>query len=152
MSRTRALAITATAFIIVVGLSLMAWHRRAPDSGVPEEKIAYGRGEIQIQEQKLGKGKTAVQGKQVAIRVTGRLQEGGKVFFEQADPKSPYRFRIGANQVVRGLEAGVEGMRVGGQRRLVVPSVMGYGERGAGQAVPPNATLLYDVELLDVQD
>src|SRR4029079_18426974 len=75
----------------------------------------------------------------------------GQKFDSSRDHREPFSFQLGAEQVIRGWEQGVAGMKVGGKRTLVIPSELGYGSRGAGGAIPPNATLLFDVELPDVK-
>lgn len=105
---------------------------------------------------KLGEGKQAAAGQQVSVHYTGWLyDEGapdhkGKKFDSSRDRNDPFVFQLGAGQVIKGWDVGVEGMKVGGQRTLVIPANMGYGARGAGGVIPPNATLVFDVELLGV--
>lgn len=106
---------------------------------------------------KLGEGKQAAAGQQVSVHYTGWLyDEGapdhkGKKFDSSRDRNDPFVFQLGAGQVIKGWDVGVEGMKVGGQRTLVIPANMGYGARGAGGVIPPNATLVFDVELLGVR-
>jgi FKBP-type peptidyl-prolyl cis-trans isomerase FkpA len=105
---------------------------------------------------KVGSGKEAVSGKKVSVHYTGWLfdpsapSNKGKKFDSSRDRGDPFSFNLGAGQVIRGWDQGVAGMKVGGARTLVIPSAMAYGERGAGGVIPPNATLLFEVELLDV--
>lgn len=98
----------------------------------------------------VGKGAAPVKGKQVKVHYTGTLENGTK-FDSSLDRKQPFSFVIGVGQVIRGWDEGVMTMKVGGKRKLIIPSNLGYGPRGAGGVIPPNATLLFDVELLDVQ-
>lgn len=98
----------------------------------------------------VGKGASPVQGKQVKVHYTGTLENGTK-FDSSVDRRQPFSFVIGVGQVIKGWDEGVMGMKVGGKRKLVIPANLGYGARGAGGVIPPNATLLFDVELLDVQ-
>jgi len=98
---------------------------------------------------KVGSGAAPVKGKQVKVHYTGTL-ENGKKFDSSVDRNEPFVFVIGVGQVIPGWDEGVMGMKVGGKRKLIIPSKLGYGSRGAGGDIPPNATLLFDVELIDV--
>jgi len=99
---------------------------------------------------KVGSGPSPVKGKQVKVHYIGTL-ENGKKFDSSVDRNEPFSFVIGVGQVIAGWDEGVMGMKVGGKRKLVIPSNLGYGARGAGSDIPPNATLLFNVELLDVE-
>jgi FKBP-type peptidyl-prolyl cis-trans isomerase len=104
---------------------------------------------LEIEELKVGIGHEAVVGRSVSVHYTGWLTDGTK-FDSSVDRGSPFQFPLGAGRVIRGWDEGVQGMRVGGKRKLTIPSEMGYGERGAGGIIPPNATLVFEVELLGV--
>ena len=105
---------------------------------------------------KVGTGDTAVSGKSVSVHYTGWLfdaaavDQKGKKFDSSRDRGQPFSFSLGAGQVIRGWDEGVAGMKVGGQRTLVIPPEQAYGERGAGGVIPPGATLVFAVELLSV--
>jgi FKBP-type peptidyl-prolyl cis-trans isomerase FkpA len=98
----------------------------------------------------VGTGAEAQSGQQVAVHYTGWLTSGQK-FDSSRDRNDPFEFPLGRGNVIKGWDLGVAGMRVGGQRRLIIPSDLGYGVRGAGGVIPPNATLIFDVELLGVR-
>ena len=112
---------------------------------------------LQITDSKVGTGAEAKSGRQVTVHYTGWLYDAkaadkhGKKFDSSKDHGEPFSFKLGGGQVIRGWDQGVAGMKVGGTRTLVIPSELGYGQRGAGGAIPPNATLLFDVELLEVK-
>jgi len=97
----------------------------------------------------VGKGASPVAGKQVTVHYTGTL-DNGKKFDSSVDRKEPFTFVIGVGQVIPGWDEGVMTMKVGGKRKLIIPAKLGYGSRGAGGVIPPNATLHFDVELLNV--
>lgn len=105
----------------------------------------------------VGAGDLAERGKDVVVHYTGWLFDAaapdnkGRKFDSSRDRNDPFAFPLGAGHVIQGWDQGVVGMRVGGQRRLVIPPELGYGARGAGGVIPPNATLVFDVELLAVR-
>ena len=106
---------------------------------------------------KVGTGKEATPGKVVSVHYTGWLfdksvaDNKGKKFDSSRDRPGHFTFPLGAGRVIKGWDQGVQGMKVGGQRTLIIPPSMGYGARGAGNVIPPNATLVFDVELMGVQ-
>lgn len=106
--------------------------------------------ELKIEDIQVGSGEEAVEGKEVKVHYTGTLTDGKK-FDSSLDRNEPFTFRLGAGMVIPGWEQGIKGMKVGGKRKLTIPPQLGYGERGAGGVIPPNATLLFDVELLEVK-
>jgi FKBP-type peptidyl-prolyl cis-trans isomerase len=97
----------------------------------------------------VGTGATAAAGKTVKVHYTGWLTSGKK-FDSSLDRGQPFSFPLGGGQVIKGWDEGVAGMKVGGKRQLRIPPELGYGARGAGGVIPPNATLIFDVELLDI--
>lgn len=101
-------------------------------------------------DQVVGTGEAAVAGRNVSVHYTGWL-ENGKKFDSSVDRGQPFSFPLGAGRVIKGWDEGVQGMKVGGKRKLTIPSDLGYGSRGAGGVIPPNATLVFDVELLGVR-
>ena len=106
---------------------------------------------------KLGEGAQASAGRNVYVHYTGWLydeaapENKGRKFDSSRDRGQPFDFPLGAGHVIKGWDQGVEGMKVGGQRTLIIPAHLGYGARGAGGVIPPNATLVFDVELLDAR-
>jgi FKBP-type peptidyl-prolyl cis-trans isomerase FkpA len=98
----------------------------------------------------VGTGAEATKGQQVTVHYTGWLTNGTK-FDSSKDRDDPFVFSLGRGQVIKGWDEGVQGMKVGGKRKLTIPPAMGYGARGAGGVIPPNATLVFEVELLGVE-
>ena len=108
---------------------------------------------LQYEDTVTGTGATAVAGKQVTVHYTGWLYQNGvkgAKFDSSKDRNDPFAFPLGAGHVIRGWDEGVQGMKVGGTRILVIPAELGYGARGAGGVIPGNATLMFEVELLGV--
>lgn len=103
-----------------------------------------------IEDITTGQGDEAARGKIVVVHYTGWLTDGTK-FDSSKDRNDPFDFPLGAGHVIRGWDEGVAGMKVGGTRKLTIPPEMGYGSRGAGGVIPPNATLVFEVELLAVR-
>lgn len=102
---------------------------------------------LQYEEIRVGSGATAKAGNLVSVHYTGWLTDGQK-FDSSKDRNEPFQFNLGAGQVIKGWDEGVQGMQVGGVRKLTIPSALGYGARGAGGVIPPNATLIFEVEFL----
>lgn len=105
--------------------------------------------ELTVEEIQVGSGAEAVAGKDVSVHYTGWLTDGTK-FDSSVDRGRPFQFPLGAGRVIQGWDQGVAGMKVGGKRKLTIPPSLGYGARGAGGVIPPNATLVFEVELLGV--
>jgi len=105
---------------------------------------------LQYDDLVVGSGKMAEAGMNVSVHYTGWLTDGTK-FDSSVDRGQPFVFQLGSGQVIKGWDEGVKGMRIGGKRKLTIPPDMGYGDRGAGGVIPPGATLVFDVELLDVK-
>ena len=105
--------------------------------------------ELQIEDITVGDGEEAVAGKTITVHYTGTLTDGTK-FDSSKDRGTPFSFNLGAGQVIQGWDQGFEGMKVGGVRKLTIPPAMGYGASGAGP-IPPNSTLIFEVELLGVE-
>ena len=129
----------------------------SPPSSTTASKFGANVTELKIIEQKQGTGTEAVTGKAAIVHYTGWLYDPaaadgrGAKFDSSLDRNVPFGFILGAGKVIKGWDEGVVGMQIGGKRTLVIPPQKAYGERGAGGVIPPNATLLFDVELIDVK-
>jgi len=121
----------------------------AAENNATGQEVTTSSG-LKYVDQAVGTGEAAVAGKNVSVHYTGWL-ENGKKFDSSVDRGQPFSFPLGAGRVIKGWDEGVQGMKVGGKRKLTIPSDLGYGSRGAGGVIPPNATLLFDVELLGVK-
>ncbi|MBX3331215.1 MAG: FKBP-type peptidyl-prolyl cis-trans isomerase [Nitrospira sp.] len=121
----------------------------ASDNGANAQEVITSSG-LKYVDQVVGTGDAAVAGKTASVHYTGWL-ENGKKFDSSVDRGQPFSFPLGAGRVIKGWDEGVQGMKVGGKRKLTIPSDLGYGSRGAGGVIPPNATLIFDVELLGVR-
>jgi len=114
-----------------------------------QEMITTASG-LQYRDELVGGGAEANQGSHVSVHYTGTLENGSK-FDSSRDRGQPFEFLLGSGMVIRGWDEGLQGMRVGGRRRLVIPGALGYGARGFPPVIPPNATLVFDVELLGIR-
>lgn len=133
----------------------------AQSNPTTQEKPAMTQGAnittLQKIDTQVGTGREAEAGFNVTVHYTGWIYDAsaeggkGKKFDSSLDRKQPFNFFLGGGQVIQGWDEGFAGMKIGGKRTLIIPSEMGYGARGAGGAIPPNANLIFDVELLDVK-
>ena len=130
----------------VIGMAQANNNGPTKVQGQPKTKA----GGLEYWDIKEGTGAEAVPGKTVSVHYTGWLANGKK-FDSSVDRGQPFQFHLGAGEVIKGWDLGVAGMKVGGKRQLKIPPEMGYGTRGAGGVIPPNATLIFDVELLGVR-
>lgn len=128
----------------------------AVETPAPETPAAEAPGqtapdatELKIEDTEVGEGPEAKDGDLVTVHYTGWLTDGTK-FDSSVDSGQPFQFTLGAGEVIEGWDQGVAGMKVGGKRKLTIPPALGYGAQGAGGVIPPNATLLFDVELLEI--
>jgi FKBP-type peptidyl-prolyl cis-trans isomerase len=119
----------------------------APAASAAEVTMPDG---LQYTDDQIGSGAEATAGKTAVVHYTGWLMDGTK-FDSSVDRNQPFSFPLGAGQVIKGWDEGVVGMKVGGKRTLIIPPSLGYGARGAGGVIPPNATLKFEVQLLDVK-
>ena len=149
----RASALTALA--LVTGLAgTAAAGTPAPATAETAGKTITTPSGLQITDSKIGTGATPQPGQTAVVHYTGWLYENGakgKKFDSSLDRGQPFEFPIGQHRVISGWDEGVATMKVGGKRTLIIPPQLGYGARGAGGVIPPNATLIFDVELLDVK-
>jgi peptidylprolyl isomerase len=111
-----------------------------------QHKTASGLAYIEVKE---GTGAAAKAGDNVSVHYIGRLFDGGKKFDSSYDRGQPIDFKVGAGQLIKGFDEGVLGLKVGGKRELIIPPDLGYGAQGAGDTIPPNATLIFDIELVN---
>lgn len=114
-----------------------------------EDEITLKSG-LKYTDIELGEGPAALSGKTVTVHYTGTLANGKK-FDSSLDRNEPLVFRLGVGMVIKGWDEGVAGMRIGGKRKLVIPPELGYGKRGAGDVIPPDSVLHFEVELLGVE-
>lgn len=105
---------------------------------------------LKVEDLVVGKGVEAISGKKVTVNYKGTLLDGTK-FDSSYDRNQPFTFNLGAGEVIKGWDMGVSGMKVGGKRKLTIPPSLGYGETGTGSVIPPNAILIFEVELLKVE-
>lgn len=145
---------------VTISLSACAERQASFDNGRTIETLSTlqnGPQELVKTETKIGSGPEAQTGQTVTVHYTGWLYDEdapknrGKKFDSSLDRGTPFSFPLGAGRVIKGWDQGVVGMKVGGKRTLSIPARLGYGSRGAGAAIPPNAPLLFDVELLGVE-
>ena len=124
-----------------------ASERALCDAALTYVQTASG---LRYADEKIGEGEAAAAGVVVAVHYTGRL-ENGKVFDSSLPRRAPIEFVLGSGQVIKGWDEGIAGMKPGGKRQLIIPAALGYGARGAGGLIPPNATLLFECELVAIK-
>jgi FKBP-type peptidyl-prolyl cis-trans isomerase FkpA len=152
MNVYRLVAVTLTGLL---AFSTMTAVNADPQTEKPEMKKFIS--ELEIKDRLVGKGKEAIAGTTVSVHYTGWLYDPskpdghGNKFDSSVDRGEPFSFQLGNGQVIRGWDDGVAGMKEGGKRTLIIPSSMAYGSHGAGDVIPPYATLVFDVELLKVK-
>jgi len=132
----------------------LASHGDTKKMAEQQTKIVTTASGLRYQDEVVGTGALAEKGKTAVVHYAGWLNDKdkpGTKFDSSLDRNSPFKFNLGAGQVIAGWDEGVAGMKVGGKRRLLIPSNLAYGERGAGHIIGPNAALIFDVELMNVQ-
>ncbi len=141
------------AFALAAALAiavLPAAAQTGATGGKMDQKVVTLPSGLKYVDLTVGTGETAQQGQTVTVHYTGWLKDGKK-FDSSVDRGQPFKFKLGAGEVIRGWDQGVEGMKVGGKRKLIIPPELAYGQRGAGGGlIPPNAELTFEVELLGV--
>ena len=146
------------AVLFVAGLTVQISGCAGPGAGkasivkpTPQSSNTWNtRSGLKIEELKVGDGAEAVEGSMVVVHYTGWLEDGTK-FDSSLDRGEEFVFDLGAEQVIKGWDQGILGMRVGGKRKLTIPPKLGYGVKGAGDTIPSNATLIFEIELLEVE-
>lgn len=151
-----------TPFIYVIIVGLVTWgliyfvNKKeilpVAETSKPTEnsKVQNEVNDLRIEDLVIGTGAEAISGKVVSVHYTGTLVDGTK-FDSSKDRGTPFEFNLGAGEVIQGWDLGVVGMKIGGKRKLTIPANLGYGSQGAGSVIPPNATLIFEVELLEVK-
>ncbi|EKE09515.1 MAG: peptidyl-prolyl cis-trans isomerase [uncultured bacterium] len=137
---------------IITALSFLAFLTPNLDStkAAPTDVITTPLG-LSYKDIKVGEGSEAKVGQKVTVHYTGRLKQNDQKFDSSVDRGEPFSFHLGQGEVIQGWDEGVTGMKVGGKRLLIIPANLGYGAHGAGGVIPPNATLIFDIELLEVK-
>lgn len=137
--------------LVILALAFLAlgMSEAKPDPE-PAPKTVKTESGLQYQDLKIGTGEAAKKGDSVEVHYTGWLLKDNSKFDSSLDRKRPFSFPLGAGRVIKGWDEGVAGMKVGGKRKLIIPAKLGYGERGAGGVIPPNADLVFEVELLKI--
>lgn len=144
--------------ICAMSLLVAACGKQEPAKSAPPTAAVAPPTELQRTDIVKGTGEGISQGQVAVVHYTGWLfdptapEQKGTKFDSSRDRGEPFKFAIGAGQVIRGWDEGVQGMQPGGQRRLVIPPDLAYGDRGAGGVIPPGATLVFDVELLAIEE
>jgi len=139
----------ALAGALAVGMLLPGWA--AGPAKVKKGAYKTTKSGLKYAILKPGKGAKAKKGDTISAHYTGWLKDGGKKFDSSRDRGKPITFKLGIGRVIKGWDEGLQGMKVGEQRQLIIPPKLGYGERGAGNVIPPNATLIFDVELVAIK-
>ncbi len=157
--KKNSLIIVVVVVAIVAGIAYFVANKKSEEPSKPAETQTThptettaqtaGESKVEIVDTVVGKGAEAVNGKSITVHYTGTLKDGTK-FDSSVDRKEPFTFSLGAGQVIKGWEQGIQGMKVGGKRKLTIPPDLAYGNNAVG-AIPANSVLIFEVELLDVK-
>lgn len=146
-----------TTFIILflialaVGGGIYILAKPSPQATIENTATPNMEEKLIIEDITVGSGAEAVAGKKITVNYTGTLTDGTKFDSSLNPGRTPFTFNLGAGEVIQGWDQGFNGMKVGGKRKLTIPPSLGYGAQGAGDVIGPNATLIFEVELLDVE-
>jgi FKBP-type peptidyl-prolyl cis-trans isomerase len=138
-----------TMLAILLAVSVAGAGQTTKPGGAMDEKVVTTPSGLKYVDLVVGTGPAAEAGKTVVVHYTGWLTDGTK-FDSSVDRGQPFSFPLGAGRVIKGWDEGVAGMAVGGKRKLMIPPQLGYGSRGAGSVIPPNAELIFEVQLLEI--
>ncbi len=144
--RKRTLLWAALGLAVIAVIGFFAWRGSQTQATQKAEDVT----ELKIEDLAVGDGAEAVKGNTVLVHYTGWLTDGTK-FDSSLDRGQPFQFTLGAGRVIQGWDIGVAGMKVGGKRKLTIPPDLGYGASGAGGVIPPDATLIFEVEILEIK-
>jgi FKBP-type peptidyl-prolyl cis-trans isomerase len=150
MRNIRIAIIVVVVAMVAVGAFFVVQKQKTKIAATGGGNMITTQSGLQYQDLVVGSGAEAVAGKSVSVHYTGTLQDGSK-FDSSVDRNQPYTFTLGAGEVIPGWDEGVAGMKVGGKRKLVIPPNLAYGAQGYPPVIPANATLTFDVELLEVK-
>ncbi|RME48332.1 MAG: FKBP-type peptidyl-prolyl cis-trans isomerase [Deltaproteobacteria bacterium] len=140
---------TMLAAFLLIALAFGTGMAQEKGKKMAEEKWTKTKSGLEYIDLEVGTGPSPARGEKVSVHYTGWLTNGKK-FDSSRDRGRPFQFTLGVGQVIKGWDEGVASMKVGGKRKLKIPPELGYGARGAGNVIPPNATLIFEVELLDI--
>jgi FKBP-type peptidyl-prolyl cis-trans isomerase len=147
--RSRSMKTWMTILSILLAVSVAGAGQTTKPGGAMDETVVTTPSGLRYVDLVVGTGPEAVAGKTVVVHYTGWLTNGTK-FDSSVDRGQPFSFPLGAGRVIKGWDEGVAGMKVGGKRKLMIPPQLGYGARGAGSVIPPNAELIFEVQLLEI--
>lgn len=140
-------------FLVIALSGLFFVLTRSPKENIEDEGgdlVLQQEGNLEIEDITVGDGNEAREGSKVIVHYSGTLTDGTK-FDSSYDQGDPFEFNLGASEVIKGWDMGVVGMKVGGKRKLTIPPDLAYGEAGAGASIPPNSTLIFEIELLKAE-